>query len=153
VLLINGNPIPCPRCQQPLPGWRREQLHDGTRDVIARTIECDCGFATLLETFVEDWRRRPRLTGPGRARRTDPQPSKTAAAGDFGGRRRQVLDALANGPLDAHQLAEACGMDANAAARRARDLIELGLVRVHDEHVGVRGRPVTRWALTERAAA
>lgn len=157
-LYVNGVTVPCPRCYQPLPGWRREVLvDDQDRDRVIRTIECPCGWFDELERFLIE--RRPPHThpqappvgsfgGPGSARRSDPVTARTAAGGDFTGRRLQALLALADGPLDAHQLARVMGVDANQAARRARDLVDRGAAVVHDEHVGERGRPVTRWALT-----
>lgn len=150
-LYIDGRSIPCPRCSVPLPGWKREVLHDGRNDRVVMSVECACGFLSELERLVVE-HRPVSLAGPGAARVDDPPASKAAAASDFTGRRKQILDALAqHGPLDALQLAELTSMDANAAARRALDLVERGVAVVHSQHTNARGSTATRWALKRRA--
>ena len=76
------------------------------------------------------------------ARRTDPPTSKAAglASRSFAaGHGRKILHALADGPGTKDQLAERCELDEQQVARRMRELVRGGLVRVVGEAVSPSG--------------
>jgi len=94
-------------------------------------------------------------TGPApRARRSDPDTSKAAAAsmkGEAGTQRWNILNALYHGgPPTADALDESLGLRVTSAGRRMSELQETSLVRMLREKGPTRsGRSAHLWEITE----
>ena len=80
-----------------------------------------------------------RKAEPARARRDDPDTSKAAAkrAEEFAGEhRRKILAALMRAPGTYKEIAERCGLERHAVARRLPEMFDLGVCKSDERRDG-----------------
>jgi predicted transcriptional regulator len=88
-----------------------------------------------------------------RARKSDPESSKAAAAelgckGILSKQRQEVLEALRScGPSTSAELAERSGLDRYLVARRLPELRDMGFIVQGEVRDSAVGRPAVEWRL------